>query len=144
MVITQFFKHEMHVCWTVWVAAKLFQKLTNGSVVRNGVGYWGNGLEPEDAVTVTAHDTTAVRTVTIRMLHIIVTRGIRLPDINLHILDRLTIHVLQCADNKKRLAFSIVRHQIALGHLLSLVGVEWSEDGTLSGSLGLRVVDRVD
>lgn len=90
MVETRLLEHEVHVTRAVRVTLELLEKLTDWSIVRDGIWYWYDGLEPEDAVLVTLHDSSAVRTVSFCILDIVEALAVRLPDINLYIVDWLS------------------------------------------------------
>lgn len=76
------------------------QQLPNRSIVRDGVRHGRNGMEPEKAVLVAAYDTSPIRLDPSGMLHIIMTCGVRLPDIDLDVGDGPAMCILQGADNK--------------------------------------------
>jgi hypothetical protein len=90
VVETRLLEHEVHVTRAVRVTLELLEKLTDWSIVRDGIWYWYDGLEPEDAVLVTLHDSSAVRTVSFCILDIVEALAVRLPDINLYIVDWLS------------------------------------------------------
>lgn len=82
------------------MAMQLLQQLPNRSIVRDGVRHGRNGVEPENTVLVAAYDKSPVRLDPSGMLHIIMARGVRLPDIDLDVGNGSALRVLQGADNK--------------------------------------------
>ena len=69
---------------------ELLEKLTDGTIVRDGIRDWHDGLEPKDAVIVTLHDSSAIGTVSFCILNIVEAFAVRLPDIDLDIFDGLS------------------------------------------------------
>jgi hypothetical protein len=90
VVETRLLEHEMHVTRAVWVTLELLEKLTDWTIVRDRIWYWYDGLEPEDAVFVTLHNSSAVGAVSFCILDIVEALAVRLPDINLYIVDWLS------------------------------------------------------
>ena len=84
----------MHVAGTVWVTLELLENLTDGTIVRDGIRYWHDGLEPKDTVIVTLHDSSAIGTVSFCILNIVEAFAVCLPDIDLDIVDGLSGGVL--------------------------------------------------
>lgn len=82
------------------MAVQFLQQLPNRSIVRDGVRHGRNGMEPEKTILVATYDTSPVRLDPSGMLHIIMARGVRLPDIDLDVGDRPALCVLQSADNE--------------------------------------------
>jgi hypothetical protein len=108
MVKSGLFEHEVHVTRTVWVTLKLLKELTDWAIVRDGIWYWHDGLEPEDAVVVTLHNSSAIRTVSFCILNIVEALAIRLPDIDLDVVDRLSGSVFDGTEDQARLAIGVV------------------------------------
>ena len=98
----------MHVARTVWVTLKLLEKLTDRPIVRDGIRYWHNSLEPENAVVVTLHDSSAIRTVSFCILNIVKALAVCLPDVNLDIVDWFPGSVFDGTQYQARLAFGVV------------------------------------
>lgn len=85
-------------------------------------------VEPEDALLVTAHHTPTIRPITLGILHIIVSTAVRLPDIDLDVWNRITLHVFHRAGNETGFSIWVVRDGVAIGQRLGLVGMEGPED----------------
>jgi hypothetical protein len=102
------FEHEVHVTRTVWVTLELLEKLTNWTIVRNGIWYWYDGLEPEDAVVVTLHNSSSIRAVSFCVLDIIEALAVRLPDIDLYVVAWLSGSVFDGTKDQARLSIGIV------------------------------------
>lgn len=98
----------MHVARAVWVTLELLEKLTDGTVVRDGVRYWHDGLEPEDTVVVTLHDSSAIGTVSFCVLDIVEAFAVRLPDIDLDIVDWLASGIFDGTQDQARLTLGVV------------------------------------
>lgn len=128
----------------VGMPMQLLQELADRPVMGDGIRHGGDSLEPEDAAVVAADDAAAVGAVAAGILHVVVTGGVGLPDIDLDALDGVTVGVAQGADDEQRLALGVVRHGLAVGHFLGVVGVEGAEHGALGAAGGLGVVDAVD
>ena len=86
------------------------QQLPNRPIVRNRIRNRDNSLEPKYTIRITPHHTSAIRTLPVRVLDIIMSRAIRLPDIDLNALNRIPLLILDCADNETGLAFFVVGH----------------------------------
>lgn len=112
--------------------------------MRDRIRHGLDGLEPEDAVLVAAHDAAAIRAITLRILHVVVAGRVGLPDIDLAVGNRTALSVLERADDEERLALGIMRHGRAGGHLLGLVGVEGAQDGAVGRAGRFGMIDRVD
>jgi hypothetical protein len=110
----------------------------------NWIRHWNDSFEPEDSVLVAIHNTSAIRSLPIRVLNIVVPGTVRLPDINLDTLNWVPIHILYCAKNETGLAFGIVGHQLAVRDCIRFMGVEGPEDRSFGGCRRLRVIDCVD
>jgi hypothetical protein len=90
VIKTRLLEHEVHVTRAVWVTLKLLEKLTDWTIVRDGIWYWYDSLEPEDPIFVTLHDSSTVRTISFCVLDVVKALAVRLPDINLYIVDWLS------------------------------------------------------
>ena len=108
VVVARLLEHEMHVAGTIRVTLELLEELTDRSIVRDGVWHWHNGLEPEDTLIVTLHDSSAIRTIPFCILDIVKALAVCLPDINLDVVDWLSGSVFDGTQNKARLAIRIV------------------------------------
>lgn len=72
MIEPRLLKHEMHMRRPIRVTMQEFQQLPHGSIMWNRVGNGSNRIKPEDAILITAHNTASIRTLSVRVLHIIV------------------------------------------------------------------------
>jgi len=79
----------MHVARTVWMTLELLEQLTDWSVMRNGIWHRYDSLEPEDALVITLHDSSAIGTISFCVLDVVEAFAVRLPDIDLDIVDWL-------------------------------------------------------
>jgi hypothetical protein len=138
------FKHEMHVARAVGVTPKRFQKLTHGTVVRNGIRHWHNGLEPKHAVRVALHDHSAVRTISFCVLHVIEAFAVRLPNVNLDVVDGLAVGIFDGAENETRLAVGVMADAAAITLQLGFVGVKRAEHCAFGTRGRLWMVNAVD
>jgi hypothetical protein len=77
---------------------QFLQQSPDGPIVRNGIRHGHNGVEPEHAVCVAAHDASPVRPVMVSMLHIIVACRVGFPDVDLAAFDGLAGRVLERAE----------------------------------------------
>ena len=96
--------------------------------MRNGIRNWHNGIEPEVALLVTRHDSSAVRSGALLVLHVVEAFAVRLPNVNLDALDRLPGCVLYCADDETSLSVWIVGDGAAVWFILGFVSVERTQD----------------
>lgn len=144
MIVAWLLKHEMHVRGPPGVALELQQQLADGPVVGDRVADGDDGLEPEEAVGVARHDAAAVGPGVVGVLHIVVARRVRLPDVDLAAGDRLPRRVAQRAHHQARLARRVGRDGAAVGQVERLVRVEGPEHRALGALARFRVVDRVD
>lgn len=71
-------------------------------------------------------------------------RGIRLPDIDLHVGDGVSVGIFDCADDEEGLAGGVVGDAGAWGEGLGVVRVEGAQDGAFGAVGGFGVVDGVD
>jgi hypothetical protein len=120
------------------------KQLPHRPIMRNRIWHWHNSLEPEDPVLVAIHNTSTIRSLSIRMLNIVMSRTVRLPDINLHTLNWVPINILYCAEYEAGLSFGVVGHQLAIGDRLCFVGMEGPKDRSFGGRRRLRMVNCVD
>lgn len=65
-------KHEVHMGWPPWMALKPAQQLAYRAVIRDGIAYGPDGLEPEAAVHVAGHNAPLAWRLSIGILHVIV------------------------------------------------------------------------
>jgi hypothetical protein len=120
------------------------QQSPNRPVVRNRIRHWHDGLEPEDALCVAAHDASAVRPIVVSMLHIVVACRVGFPDVDLAAFNGLAGRVLECAEYETRLAGGVGGDGRATGQVLGFVGMEGSQNGAF-GTVGwFGVVNGVD
>lgn len=141
MIKSLLLKHKMHMARPIRVPMHLPQQPPNRPIMRNRIRHRRDGLEPKHSLPVTPHDTPSIRSLTVRMLHIIPSRRVRLPDINLGVLHGVPCRVADRADHEQRLAFCIARHVLARFQFLGFVCVEGAEDCALRASRRFWVVD---
>lgn len=141
MIIPLLLKHKMHVARPIRMAMQLLQQPPHRPIVGDRIGHGGNSLEPEDTLFIRAHNTAPIGFLTPRILHIVMARGVRLPDIDLDVLDGPPLCVAQSAHDQQGLAGGIMGQRLAGGHLFGVVGVEWAEHGAFRGARGFGVVD---
>ena len=144
MVKSLLFEHEMHMSWSHRMSPQLREQLPHRPIMRNRIRYWDNRFEPEDSLLIARHNTPAVWPLPIRVLDIIFTSRIRLPDIDLCALDRLAVDVFDGAEHEKRFSCIVFGHQVAVGHVFRLVGVEGTQDGSFGRVGRFGMVDGVD
>ena len=104
------FKHKVHMTRPHGMSTQSLQQLSHRPVVGNRVWHRDNGFEPEQTLAVALEDAPAVGPIAIGVLDIVFPTRIRLPDVNLHALDRLALDVLHRAEHQQRLCVFIVRH----------------------------------
>lgn len=139
-------KHKVQMRRPPAVPAEAVEQLADGPVVRDGVADGLDGLEPEDAVGVALHDAAlaGALVVAVIVLHVVVSAGVRLPDVDLDALDRAALRVLDGAHAQHRLALGVLGHGAAVGHGRRVVRVERPQHRALGRRRRLRVVDAVD
>ena len=100
MIPPVFLKHKMQMRWSPAMASQLFEQLSHGSVVGNGVADGFNTLEPEEALFVAEHDATLAGSLLVasRVLYVVVATAVRLPNVDLDVADRLARDVFHGAD----------------------------------------------
>lgn len=103
---------------------QLLQQPAHRPVMGNRVRHGRDSMEPENTLLIRAHNAAPIGPLAPCILHIIVARGIGLPDINLDVLDRLALGITQITYDQQGLALGVVRHGVTGGHLLGIVGVE--------------------
>lgn len=69
--------------WPPWMALELPQQLAYRAIIRDWIAYRLDGLEPEAAVHVAGHNAPLAWRLSGGILHVIVARGVRLPDVDL-------------------------------------------------------------
>lgn len=112
--------------------------------MRNRVWYWHDCLEPEVTLLITMHHRALVWPFTARVLYIIKSFAVRLPDVDLDIVQWLSRGIFDSAEDEARLAVGVVRYLGPVRFGLCFVGMEGAEDCAF-GALGrFGVVDAVD
>jgi hypothetical protein len=109
------------------------QQLPHGPIMRNRIRHRHNGLEPKYPLLITRHHRPLIRSYSTRVLHIIESFTIRLPDIDLYALDRTALRVLDSAEDKAGFAVGVMGNDGAVGGCFGFVRVEGSEDGAFGG-----------
>jgi len=94
------FENEMHMTRSPRVPSKLLQHHANWSIIRNAIGHRHDGLEPENTFLIAVQYTSTVGTLCIvaRILNVIHTLAVCLPDVNFHVRDRLAVRCFDSAD----------------------------------------------
>lgn len=126
------------------VATQTLQQLADGPVVGDGVGHGLDALEPDAAVLVGDHDAALRRPFAGRVLHVIMTFAVRLPDVDLDAGHGLACLVHDAAQRQHGLAVGVARHGRAVAQRGGVVRVERPQHGALGRAGGLGVVDAVD
>lgn len=110
----------------------------------NRIRHRDNRLKPHAPLLITPHDAPPIRALQIRVLHVVVARAVRFPDIDFAVLDRGAGDIAEGADHEEGLAGGVMRDGGALLKGGGVVHVEGAENGAFGGAGGLRVVDAVD
>lgn len=100
MVVTRLLEHEMHVCRSHGMSLQFQEQLAHRAVMRDWVGNRDNGVEPEDAIQVAAHDTSPVRSLAISMLDIIEAGRVGLPNVDLDTRDGFAVDIFDGTEGK--------------------------------------------
>ena len=124
-------KHKVHMRRPPRVPAQLPQQLAHGPVVRDGVAHGLEALEPEAPRLVAHHDAPLARALALGVLHVVVPRAVRLPNVHLDAGHRLPSHVLDRAHGQHRLPGRVRRHGAPVGQHRGVVRVEGPEHGAL-------------
>ena len=85
-------------------------------------------MEPKYTLIITLHHRPAIRSISIRILHIIETFGVGFPYVNLYTVDGFAGCVFDCAEDETGFSLGIVGDATAIGGGLSFLGVEGTED----------------
>lgn len=59
------------MAWSVWVAVQPLQELPNRPITRDGIWNRDDALEKERAIFVTPYHSTTIRSITVRILHVV-------------------------------------------------------------------------
>lgn len=144
MVPSRLLKHEMHVCRPPRMSLQQLQELSHWPIMRNRVRHRNNSLEPKHTILVTPHHTSAIWSIPHRMLYVIMSCTICLPDIDLHAFNRVPLHVFDGAEYETGIALRIVRHVVSMLHILRFMSVEWTEDRSFCARRWFGVVNCID
>jgi hypothetical protein len=144
MIVSGFVKHEMHMARSVAVAFQTLQQFANRSIVGDGVRHWHDCLEPKQSVFVTVHHRSLVWTFTSRILNIVVSFAVRLPDVNLDAFDGFATSIFDCAENKARFAVRIMRDLGTIWFYLGFMRMEWAENRPFRACRRLWMIDAID
>ena len=110
----------------------------------NRIRHRHNRREPEQPLLITLHHSPLIRPFASGILHIVKSLTIRLPNINLDVLNRLPIGILDRTEHEARLPVRIVCYLGAIGAILGLMRVEGSENSPLGAGWRFGMVDAVD
>jgi hypothetical protein len=102
-----------------------------------------NSLEPEDSILIALENGAAIRSVPVRMLHIVEAFRVSLPDIDLYVGHRSTRGVLNCTQHQKGSSVRIRRDGASNWGILGFVCVERSKNGAFCRVWRFWMVDRV-
>ena len=119
------------------------QQLPHRPIMRDGITDGFQALEPEAPLLVALHDAPLARLVAVVVLHVVVARAVRLPDVDLDAGDGPAERVLDGADGQHGLAGWVRGHAAAVGEEGGIVRVEGAEDGALGSEGRFGVVDVV-
>lgn len=144
MVEAFLLKHKVHVAWPVAMPLQQLQQLADRSIVRDWVWHWHNRLEPEQPFLVTVHHCSLIWLFPTLILHVVFALAIRFPDVYLDAWYRLSVGVLDCADDEARFTTWVMGDLGTIGLGNRIVGMEGSEDGALGAGWWFRMVDAVD
>jgi len=84
-IISSLLKHEVHMTWPVGMTVQHLEQLSHRPVMRDGIRYRDNGLEPKVPLFIARQYRSTIRACPIRVLHVVETLRICLPDIDLGI-----------------------------------------------------------
>lgn len=126
------------------VPAQLPQQLPHRPVVRNGVADGLEALEPKPPLLVAHHDAPLARALAPGVLHVVVPRAVRLPNVHLDAGHRPPPRVLDRAHGQHRLPRRVRRHGAPVGQHRRVVRVKGPEHGALGAERRFGVVDVVD
>lgn len=118
----------MHVAGSVAMPFQSPEQFADGPIVRDGIRYGDDGLEPEDAVVVAVHHCALIWPLPPRVLHVVLALAVGLPDVNFDVSYRLAIGILDTAQDQARLAFRVVSNLGAIRLGLGFVRMEGPED----------------
>lgn len=108
--------------------------------MRNRIGDRSDSFEPKVSFLIAVHDCSTIRTLSIRVLYVVKTRAISLPDVNLDIRNRLSYGVFDSTNDQAGLAISILGDSITDGHSLGFVCMKWAKYSALGTVLRLWMV----
>ena len=97
MIIPPLLKHKMHMRRPKRMPMQPLQQLPNRPIMRNRIWHGRNRMKPENPILPTPHHTPTIRRIPPGILHVVVPRGIRLPDIDLDVGDGVPVRVAQRA-----------------------------------------------
>lgn len=137
-------KHKVHMRRPPRMPAQLPEQLAHRPVVRDSITDGLEALEPKPPVLVAHHDAPLARALAPLVLHVVVPRAVRLPNVHLDAGHRSPPRVLNCAHGQHRLPRRVRRHGAAVRQHRRVVRVERPEHGALGAERRLGVVDVVD
>lgn len=112
--------------------------------MRDRIANRQDALEPKASASIARHDASFRRLVPIRVLNIVMPAAVRLPYIDLHILNGVSIRVFDRTDTQKRFTLGVRGHVCTMVQRWRIVCVERPQDRPLGRIRWLRVVDAVD
>lgn len=124
--------------------AQLPEQLAHRPVVRDSITDGLEALEPKPPVLVAHHDAPLARALAPLVLHVVVPRAVRLPNVHLDAGHRPPPRVLDRAHGQHRLPRRVRRHGAAVRQHRRVMRVEGPEHGALGAERRLGVVDVVD
>jgi len=122
---------------------QLLQQLPHRPVIRNGIADWLDPLKPEPTLLIANHHTPFAGGIPIGVLHVVVPRAVRLPDVDGHARDGVALGVFDGAESEHGLAFGVRGHGGTIFEEWCVVRVEGAEHGAFRAAGGLGVVDTV-
>lgn len=144
MIVSLLLEHKMHMTGPVAMPLQQLQQLAHGSIMRDRVGNGDDRLEPKVALLIALHHRPLIWPFSSRILHVVEPFAVRLPNVDLDALDRPSICIFDCAQDKAGFAVGIVGDCGAVGFGLRFVGVEGPKDCAFGAGGWLGVVDAVD
>lgn len=126
MIIPILSEHEMHMARPVAMSLQQLQQLAHGPIVRDGIRYRHDCLEPEDTLLVTVHHRTLIWPIAALVLNVIEAFAVCFPDVDLDSLDWFAGCVFDVAEDKAGFTVRVVGDGCAVGSDLGFVGVEGS------------------
>jgi hypothetical protein len=125
-------QHEVDMTWSIWVPTQHLEHAKNRPIHWYRVGHWLYRFEPESSILLGEQDTSTIRSVSVRVLNVVVTMRIAFPDINLDTLERVAFGVLNSTENQQRSAIGIFMDCVTVFYFACVVSVERTKNCSLS------------